>query len=158
MQLRSALLCQGAAGRNYSLQHGHHPISSQDEEAADWLRENTAQDATFATNRIDVFPNRNEGISCIYTALSGRQAYMEGYTYAVTNMGVSEAVVSEKRATNDALFSGATSPQEIDRLARENGIDYLVVSLQFPAQLEQLADFPLVFENDLVRIYRVDGE
>ena len=132
--------------------------TAQDEEAADWLRENTAQDATFATNRIDVFPNRNEGISCIYTALSGRQAYMEGYTYAVTNMGVSEAVVSEKRATNDALFSGATSPQEIDRLARENGIDYLVVSLQFPAQLEQLADFPLVFENDLVRIYRVDGE
>ena len=132
--------------------------TAQDEEAAVWLRENTGTDELFATNRIDIFPNREEGISCIYTALSGRQAYMEGYTYAVTNMGVSQAVVDEKRATNNAFFSNSTPPEEIVRLAQENGISYLVVSLQFPAQLEQLADFPLVFENDLVQIYRVDGK
>ncbi len=130
--------------------------SAEDEAAADWLRENTGTDEIFATNRIDIFPGTGEGISCIYTALSGRQAYMEGYTYAVTNMGVSEAVVSEKKAVNAAFFSSSTPPEEILRLAQEKGIRYLVVSLQFPAEFSQLEPFALVYENDLVRIYRVD--
>ena len=38
----------------------------------------------------------------------------------------------------------------------ENGIGYLVVSLQFPAEVSQLEPFALVYENDLVQIYRVD--
>ena len=46
---------------------------------------------------------------------------MEGYTYAVTNMGVSEAVVTEKKTVNAAFFSAATPPEEVLRLARENG-------------------------------------
>lgn len=54
----------------------------------EWLSENAAPNDLFATNRIDAQPGTGEGVSCIYTALSGRQAYMEGYTYAVTNMGV----------------------------------------------------------------------
>ncbi len=130
--------------------------TAEDEAAADWLRENTENDAIFATNRIDLFPGTGEGVSCIYTALSGRQAYMEGYTYAVTNMGVSEAVVTEKKTVNAAFFSAATPPEEVLRLARENGIGYLVVSLQFPAEVSQLEPFALVYENDLVQIYRVD--
>lgn len=50
---------------------------------------------------------------------------MEGYTYAVTNMGVSEAVVAQKQAVNTALFDASTAPEEVLRLCAENGIDYL---------------------------------
>lgn len=69
--------------------------------------------------------NASDGISSLYTAMSGRQAYMEGYTYAVTNMGVSEAVVAQKQAVNTALFDASTAPEEVLRLCAENGIDYL---------------------------------
>ena len=79
-------------------------VRAGDEEAMLWMRENTPQDAIFATNRIHTMANTSDGISSIYTALSGRQAYMEGYTYAITNMGVSEQVVTEKKEVNAALF------------------------------------------------------
>lgn len=123
----------------------------------EWLSENAAPNDLFATNRIDAQPGTGEGVSCIYTALSGRQAYMEGYTYAVTNMGVAEAAVAEKKAVNAAFFSANTSPSEIVRLARENGVRYLVVSLQFPGDTIQLVQFPLVYENSKVQIYRVEN-
>ena len=61
--------------------------SAGDEAAMKWLQSNTPQDAVFATNRIHSMANASDGISSLYTAMSGRQAYMEGYTYAVTNMG-----------------------------------------------------------------------
>lgn len=122
----------------------------------EWLAANAAPDELFATNRIDAQPGTGGGVSCIYTALSGRQAYMEGYTYAVTNMGVSEAVVREKKDVNAAFFSENTTPQEVVRLARENGVRYLVFSLQFPGDTAQLAQFPLVYENAKVQIYRIE--
>ena len=132
-------------------------VCAEDEAAMEWLSENAAPNDLFATNRIDAQPGTGEGVSWIYTALSGRQAYMEGYTYAVTNMGVAEAAVAEKKAVNAAFFSANTSPSEIVRLARENGVRYLVVSLQFPGDTIQLVQFPLVYENSKVQIYRVEN-
>ena len=131
--------------------------SPEDEDAMEWLRANTDTGITFATNRINTFPQGNEGVSCIYTALSGRQAYMEGTTYAITNMGVSEPVVRKKRNVNLMLFDAATSAEQVRELADENDIDYLVVSLQFPADTAHLAAFPLVYENAGVQIYRIRG-
>lgn len=127
--------------------------TAQDEAAMAWLRENAPQDAVFATNRIHSMANASDGISSLYTALSGRQAYMEGYTYAVTNMGVSEAVVAEKQAVNAALFHAATPPEDVARLCRENGITYLVCSAQYPGNTEQLSALELVYENSQVQIY-----
>ena len=129
---------------------------AEDEAAMEWLAANAEPDELFATNRIDAQPGTGGGVSCIYTALSGRQAYMEGYTYAVTNMGVSEAVVREKKDVNAAFFSENTTPQEVVRLARENGVRYLVFSLQFPGDTAQLAQFPLVYENAKVQIYQIE--
>ncbi|MEG1932679.1 MAG: hypothetical protein RR075_06180, partial [Pygmaiobacter sp.] len=113
-----------------------------DETAMQWLNANTKSTVVFATNRIHASLKNGDGISNLYTALSARQAYMEGYTYAITNMGVSEAVVAEKIATNTALFSAASSKAEIRSLCAKNGISYLVYSTQFAGDTSQLAAFP----------------
>ena len=44
------------------------------------------------------------GFGSCENAKSGAQAYMEGWTYAVTNMGVDEAVVTHKQDTNALFF------------------------------------------------------
>lgn len=130
-------------------------VRAGDEEAMLWMRENTPQDAIFATNRIHTMANTSDGISSIYTALSGRQAYMEGYTYAITNMGVSEQVVTEKKEVNATLFSAQSTTEQIRELCAENDIDYLVYSAQYEGDTEQLADFPCVFSNEDVEIYKI---
>ncbi len=126
-----------------------------DEAAMEWLRANSAEDAVFATDRIHRMANVTDGISNLYTALSGRQAYMEGYTYAVTNMGVSEALLSEKQAVNAALFDAAADSAATAALCRENGVDYLVDSLQYPGGVAEGEELALVYENESVKIYRV---
>ena len=145
-------------GRNLDLIPKYPYVSTAtagDEAAADWLRANTPKDAVFATNRIHSMAGASDGISSLYTALSGRQAYMEGYTYAVTNMGVSQQLLTEKRTINGALFSADTPPEQAAALCREQGIDYLVFSAQYPGQTSQLSAFALVYENPDVQIYQL---
>ncbi len=128
-----------------------------DEEAALWLRENMLVTERFATNRIHSMANVPDGISSLYTAMSGRQAFMEGYTYAVTNMGVSEPVVREKQDVNASLFSKNTAPEVIYQYCAAYGIRYLVYSKQYPGDTEQLSGYPVAYENNDVRIYDVRG-
>ncbi len=128
-----------------------------DEAAMQWLRVHTPQSAQFATNRIHSMRNATDGISSLYTAMSGRQAYMEGYTYAVTNMGVSEPVVAEKRAVNAALFSAETPPEQVLQLCARENIQYLVFSKQYPGDTAQLSGCRVVYENDDVTIYAADA-
>lgn len=129
-------------------------MTPEDEQAMIWLDENAPEDLLFATNRIHTGIHR-EGISNLYSALSGRQGYMEGFQYAVTNMGVSQQVVDERLAVNNALFSGASAPEEVARLCEENEITYLIFSTQFDGEETQLAEFPCVFTSETVRIYQV---
>ncbi|MEG1446302.1 MAG: hypothetical protein RSC58_03445 [Ruthenibacterium sp.] len=128
--------------------------TSGDEEAMNWLHDNTPVTAQFATNRIHSTADNNDGISNVYSALSGRQAYMEGYSYAITNMGVAEAIVTQKKNNNAALFSAATSPEIIQTICRENGIQYLVYSAQYPGDTAQLSQCERVFANDAVQIFK----
>lgn len=130
-------------------------VRAGDELAMEWMAQNTPRDALFATNRVNSMAYGEDGISNVYSALSGRQAYMEGYTYAVTNMGVSEAVVNEKRTTNAALFDAEQPYEEIKRLCDENNISYLVYSKQFEGAAPQPGAFALVYENADVAIYAV---
>lgn len=131
-------------------------VLAEDEQAMAWLRDNTDDTAQFATNRIHSTVDRPDGISNSYTALSGRQAFMEGYTYAVSNMGVSQAVLDEKMRVNSALFSKDTPPEEVRALCAQYGITHLVVSAQYPGDTTQLSLCETVFENEAVRIYSVD--
>lgn len=130
-------------------------VNLDDERAMDYLREETPQDAMFATNRIHAGLAQQDGISNIYSALSGRQAFMEGYSYAVSNMGVSTPVVEERIFVNAALFNPAMRHDLLLQICTERGIDYLVYSAQFDGSYEGLTGFDLVFDSNTVKIYKV---
>ncbi len=132
-------------------------MNADDEVAMQWLQDNTDTSIVFATNRIHTGAAR-EGLSNVYSAMSGRQAFMEGFKYALTNMGVPEAVIKERLAVNDALFDAATSSEELLQLCERAGITHIVYCEQFWGDEEQLACFELVFESETVRIYATGVE
>ena len=127
-------------------------MNADDEQAMQWLRENTGNDIIFATNRIHT-GRAQEGLSNLYSALSGRQAYMEGFKYALTNMGVPEDVIIHRLEVNNALFNVGTPAEELQRLCENSGITHIVYCEQFWGDEGQLAYFELVYESDTVRIY-----
>ena len=131
------------------------PATADDVQAMEWLAQQMPTGDRFATNRIHTAPERTDGISNLYSALSGRQAYMEGYTYAYTNEGVSEPVINERQRNNALLFSEESSAGQIRQVCAEIGVQWLIYSIPFPGEDTQLAAFDLVFENDSVRIYKV---
>lgn len=127
-------------------------VNSDDEAAMDWLRENTDTSIMFATNRIHTGARR-EGISNLYSALSGRQGFMEGFQYAVTNMGVSADIVGERIAVNEQLFTAKTTHETIYALCQKYEIDYIVYSTQFDGSCNALESFTLVFDSPSVKIF-----
>lgn len=129
-------------------------VTACDEEAALWLRDNAASGAVFATNRTSSAPPpvSEDGISNLYTAFSGVQCYMEGWTYAMSNMGVDAAVVEHRRAVTDTLFAPGTDPAVLTALCREEGITCLVYSKRFPGSAPALEP---AYENTDVAIYWV---
>lgn len=131
-------------------------VNADDVLAAQWLRENTETSAMFATNRIH--SGSGGGISNLYSALGARQGFMEGYTYAVTNMGVSQPVVNARIRANTALFTAGTSQSEIARICSEHGIDYFVFSTQLEGSCEALAHLEEVFSSPTVKIFKVPSE
>lgn len=157
-------------GRNLGLleKYNYYPTVSvmiaDDENAARWLYENTSPDDMFATNRIHT-GIRREGLSNVYSALSGRQAFMEGYQYAETNMGVDLNVIQHRLEENTVLFDKNSSKQEILEICQKHGITYLLYSLQQSAITPELAElysalddalqqyFPCVYQNESCRIY-----
>lgn len=127
-------------------------MTAADEEAMDWLSENAPKTAVFATNRYHT-GSPLAGNSNLYTALSGRQAYMEGFRYTISNMGVSQQVVDDRFAKNAILFSPKSDAETISQLCRQEGIDYLVFSTQLgerPAAFDALF---CCFANEGVEIY-----
>lgn len=125
-----------------------------DEEAMLWLRENSDPDDIFVTNRIDTQPGSGNGISNLYSALSSRQAFMEGYAYAVSNMGVSAELLEEKQTVNAAFFDAGTSDETLREYAETYDISWIVFSKQFPGEICESDEFAAVYENDRVMILK----
>lgn len=130
-------------------------INADDEAAGQWLRDNTdRRTARFATNRIDTDNLHTDGISNVYTAFSGRQAMMEGYTYVADT--APWMWVRERQADNAALFDPNTDRQTILALCRRHSVNYLVYSSQMKRGAEsQLRFMECVFVSPTVRIYQV---
>lgn len=122
----------------------------------EWLRQNSDFSMVFATNRTSGFPSQTDGISNAYSAFSGRQAYMEGWTYAVSNMGVSQEVVDHRLQVNEKLFSPDTTVKEIEELCRTEQIQWLVYAKEYPGEVS--AQLTPQFENDHVAIYYIGEE
>lgn len=125
-----------------------------DAEAMDWLRAHDDGTALFATNRTSHTPEVLDAISNGYSALSGCPAYLEGWTYAMTNMGVDREVITGKIYVNDTLFGGCDYDTAQSLAAQEN-IRYLVQAKRWPGKAPQ--DMPAVFENDDVAIYEFNN-
>ena len=125
-----------------------------DAEAMDWLRAHDDGTALFATNRTSHTPEVLDAISNGYSALSSCPAYLEGWTYAMTNMGVDREVITGKIYVNDTLFGGCDYDTAQSLAAQEN-IRYLVQAKRWPGKAPQ--DMPAVFENDDVAIYEFNN-
>ena len=125
-------------------------VTAQDEEAMNWLKANSDKSTVFATNRTSSTPDTTDGISNVYSALSARQGYMEGWTYAVSNMGVSQTVVEHKQQVNNALFSGTLSFEQISELCAQEGITCLIYAKAYPGVAPAVSPD---FENENVAVY-----
>lgn len=129
-------------------------VTSGDETAMQWFRENSSPTDIFTTNRISGTPSMIDAISNVYTGLSGRQAYLEGWTYAATNMGVSKEILDYKRWINEELTGGTLTGTEARKLAEEEGIQWMILAKAWPGNAPNDV-FP-VYENKDVAIYRFD--
>lgn len=127
------------------------------EQAANWLANHMKKDETFAVNRYRDSQTA-AGSSNLYTALSGHQAYMEGWLYEVFRMGVPEEIAQEKRSQTMIMFSPSSTPEQVLETARANGIDYLVFDELYAYDGENGPQFELldlVLDLEAVKIYRV---
>lgn len=129
-------------------------ITREDEEAMLWLTAHMPSDEVFATNRYHT-GSPLAGNSNLYTAFSGRQAYMEGFRYTISNMGVSEQVVEERFINNAILFSPKSNVETIRALAVAENIQWLVFSCQLGTEPEAFTQLDQAFANELVHIYRL---
>lgn len=120
-----------------------------DEAAARWLRANAPAGTVFATDRTSSAPPPagEDGISNLYTAFSGVQCYMEGWTYAVSNMGVPPAEVERRRALVAQLFDPDATAAAVTALCRQEGITCLVDCGRWPGRVTP----------QLVPAYTADG-
>lgn len=126
-------------------------VTAADEEAMLYLKAHAPEDTIFATNRTSGHPDYADGISNCYSALSGVQAYMEGWTYAVTNMGVDQAVVAHKQETNAKFFDANTDAETLRTLAQAERVTCLVYAKKWPGS--QPNGLTADYENEEVAIY-----
>ena len=129
-------------------------INADDQAAMEYLAENSPENALFATNRIHASNSKKDGISNIYSAFSGRQSYMEGYAYALTNMGVPYYVIDQRKVINDRLFSEDTPAYELLDLCQRTGITHLVYSTQMDGTDKVISTvFEKIYHSETVKVY-----
>lgn len=134
---------------------GYEPLTANEERGMDWLARHAAPGELAATNRIHT-GLAAEGLSNVYSGLSGCAFYMESFKYAVSNMGVPAAEVQARLAVNTALFDAGTTAPQLRRLAAAHGIRYLAYCPRFPGSDKALAGFARVYESADLVIYRID--
>ncbi len=125
---------------------------SEDELAGEFLKENMEKDELFLTNRID---DSSPQLSGVYTCFSGRQAYLEGYKYTVSNMGGTDDFpdVFAMHANVEMIFSADTDIETIKSFAQQHNIKYIVYSSQAVGDTAQFDNLEKVFEDGSVTIY-----
>ncbi|MEG2191775.1 MAG: hypothetical protein RRX95_00645 [Oscillospiraceae bacterium] len=132
-------------------------VKSEDEIAGEYLRHNMKQGEEFLTNRIH--SGAGEGLSNVYTCFSGRQAYMEGFKYTVSNMGVSKERVGERIDLVYGVFAiegNEKMPlEEIIKKLKEKNIKYIVYSSQFEGDISEVSKLEAVFADRTVTIYKI---
>ncbi len=127
-------------------------ITAYDEQAMVWLRDNTEQDAIFATNRNNRYKAAGDGIFHYYTAVSQRRAYIESYRYTMDYSAMYEEVRRRLEQVSDEIFYNL-SEQDAFSLAKQEGVDYLVIKKAISNPEFQSN---IVYENDEIIIHEVE--
>lgn len=125
------------------------PLTAEEERGMAVLRSSMGQGERFATNRLHT-SEAEEGNSNVYTGLSGRQAYMEGFKYAEQP----PREVKPRWEKLQELFSPGTPPQRAQELCREMGVQYVAF-----CPLERGSDAPLrafepIYTSENLTIYK----
>ncbi|MCI2046640.1 MAG: hypothetical protein LKJ90_02850 [Faecalibacterium sp.] len=127
-------------------------MTAEDWAAAQWLKTHTPADTIFATNRNNKQFDAAEGTFHFYTAASERRCYLESYRYGMDYDHAYAEIRRRLEKVSDAIFYHL-SEADAFALARQEGIDYLVVSRLVPgAPVWQAKP---VYENEDVAIYAV---
>ena len=105
------------------------PLTAAEQQAMEWVGQNVPETALLATNRTHT-GQALEGLSNVYSGLSGRRFYMESFKYAKSNLGVPEEEAARRVDEMKALFGPETEAAEAAAFCREKGIDYVVYSAQ----------------------------
>ena len=131
-------------------------ISYGEWSAMRWLRENTAPDEIFFSDRRYVPHESRRGDFprfSAYTALSGRQAFAEGETE--TFRGEYKAMAVERWKLIDEFLSSTDLARQ-KALLKDIKADYFVQSLRFNKRDFSKADnLNLVYENEDIKIFKI---
>lgn len=136
-------------------------VSREEYEGLLWLNENTENDALIANDRyFSVAPDeynvddRWDNRFFLYEAYSNRFSYMSGSGYSISdyNYELRRDMINTSKKLYDP------SNEERGDLARELGVDYVVVSKRF-TDVGDLSneDYEQCFDNEDMTIYRVAG-
>ncbi len=135
------------------------PLTADEEAALLWLGRHMPPTGYFATNRMHTGA-AEEGLSNVYSAISGRRAYMESFKYAMTNMGAPPEEVGARYEQMSALFAfdGVADPERAVQLCRETNVSWLVYNKTLQGSDAAFADAPFEkqYENDTVVIYSLN--
>ena len=129
------------------------PLTAADEAAMNWLARQP--EGLFATNRIHTGAAL-EGLSNVYSGLSGRGAYMESFKYAVSNMGVADSEVTARVAWVETLFAQDTTYEQAVQMCRQAGVKYVVFREGAPGSEAAFAGLTPAFAAEGVRIYSIE--
>ena len=134
-------------------------LSAEEYEATKWIKQNTPEDALFATQMYksmggDDYSIVNRWHHChfMYAAYAIRNFYLEGSGYTFTDVEAEER--REMIKNTDKLYDPESETRGDD--ARELGVDYVMVTQKiYPTPDLSSADYEKVFSNKDVDIYKV---
>ncbi len=136
-------------------QNPYDSISRGEYEAMLWLKQNTPEDAVFATDRHYFVPAVGMDVAryYYYTAFSERQAYLEGYNYISTHEKNYGEIIDQRLVTIDSLL--VNDPDAAARM-KADGVEYFVASsLISPGYVMDKGIGRAVFENNDIVIYEL---
>ena len=99
-------------------------LTAAEEEALAWAGEHLPEGILLATNRSHTGVAK-EGLSNVYSGISGRPFYMESFKYAVSNLGVDKAEVDRRVSEMKTLF-GPDETADGAALCREIGVGAVI--------------------------------
>lgn len=135
-------------------------VSRDEYDAMMWIRKNTDKDALLANDRYYSVPldeysidNRWDNSFFLYELYANRFSYISGSAYDLDQRG---SGVRKERIANNLRLYDPNNPDRGD-LARQLGIDYVIVSKRFSGELNlKNDDYTPCYTNDEVDIYKIE--